>query len=275
MSDEDRDRWAELQTPEAVAAAARRMKQLGTSPSELAARRQYLDLLAPRAGERVLDVGAGTGEIAVELIRRVQPGGTVTALDPCEGLLDIAIDAARQAGLDAKLQAHVGDARDLPYGDNEFDVAFCHWVLLHVASPEQVLQEMVRVLRPDGRLLCVEVDWETMTIYPGDRDLVRRIVQTNVDRQLDGQMGRQLAPLFRKMGLQKIHVEPIVDVDFGGDQQGWLAFLESRIPIVVDAGMASRAEAEQWWTQVQQAVADGTYFFSVTQFAVLGRPAGH
>lgn len=97
MSEEDRDRWAELQTPEAVAAAARRMKQLGTSPSELAARQQFLDLLPPQAGERVLDVGAGTGEIAVELLRRVQPGGTVTALDPSAGLLDMAIDAARQA----------------------------------------------------------------------------------------------------------------------------------------------------------------------------------
>jgi len=270
MSTERRDRWAELDDPEAVASAARRLQQLSNAPAERAARQRFLDLLAPGAGEHALDVGAGTGEISLDLLRRLQPGGTVTALDPARGLLEIAARQARNAGLDQALQLDTGDARALPYSDGQFDLALCHWVLLHVANPAEVLQEMIRVVRPGGRVMCVEVDWATLTIHPGDPDVTRRIVEANVERQVDGRMGRQLAPLFRRAGLADVRVEPIVDVDADGDTDGWLALVESRLPIAVEAGAISHREAGQWWQEIEQAVRDREYFFSVTQFAVVG-----
>ncbi len=269
--DDPTDRWAELDGPEAVAAAAGRLRQITNAPSEIAAQRRFLDLLAPGPGEHVLDVGAGTGEITLELIRRVQPDGAVTALDPSHGLLAIAQTAAQEEGLNKALTIDIGDARDLPYADDRFDIAFCHWVLLHVEPPEDVIREMARVVRPGGRLMCVEVDWETMTISPGDRDLVRHIVRANVDRQIDGQIGRRLVSMFRQAGLQNVRVEPIVDVDCDGDQDGWLEVLKSRIPVVVDSGLVSSQEAQQWWSEVEEAVARGDYFFSLTQFAVVGQ----
>lgn len=268
--DRREDRWADLGDPASVAAAAERLRQFANAPSELAARERFLGLLAPAPGDHVLDVGAGTGEITRDLLQRVHSGGTVTALDPSRGLLELALDGARKAGLDEALVVEVGDARALPHANDRFDIAFCHWVLLHVAPAKDVIDEMVRVVRPGGRIMCVEVDWETLTIYPGNRDVTRRIVRANVDRQVDGWMGRRLVPLLRRAGLRNVRVEAIVDVDTDGDEGGWLKVVESRLLIAVDAGVVAGAEAERWWAELEAAVTAGDYFFSITQFAVVG-----
>ncbi len=267
MSGERRDRWAALDDAEAVAQAAHRLRQLGALPSEQAARARFLDLLAPRPGERVLDVGAGIGQLTLEIARRVSPGGEVTALDPSRGLLAIAREQADASGLGDRISVEVGDARALPQADGTFDIALCHWVLLHVDPPEAVVEEMVRVLRPGGRILCVEVDWETLTLHPGDREVTRGIVQANVDRQVDGQMGRKLVPLFRRAGLTRVQVEPLVAIDTEG---AWLGLVESRVSNAVDAGRVSATDAARWWAALQEAVPEGDYFLSLTQFAVLG-----
>lgn len=274
MCTEHEDRWAELNDPAAVADAVERLRQFASAPSEQAARQRVLDLLAPAAGEHVLDVGAGIGDLSLKLLQRVQPGGRVTALDASSGLLELARSHAREAGLDSAMRFDTGDARHLPYGDEQFDIAFCHWLLLHVPSAEDVLREMVRVTRPGGRVMCVEVDWGTMTIRGGNPDMTRRIVRANVERQVDGRVGRRLGSLFQCVGLHNIRVEPITDTDHEGDEHGWLAFVKSRIPIAVDAGAITGEEGAQWWRALQEAIAEGNYCFSVTQFAAMGERPG-
>lgn len=265
------DRWSALETPEAVADAVERLRQMENTASEVAARRRFLELLAPRPGEHALDVGAGLGRLSLEMARHVRPGGTVTALDPSQALLDIAGGDAVEAGVNDTVRFEVGDARTLPHGDGGFDLALCHWVLLHVDPAADVVSEMKRVLRPGGRMMCVEVDWETLTVHPGAPEVTRRIVEASVSRQVDGRMGRKLVSLFRRAGLTHVRVEPMVGVDTEGDADGWLPFVESRVSVAVDAGAITRAEGERWWKEVREAVPRGDYFFSVTQFAVLGR----
>lgn len=261
------DRWTQLEDAEAVEAAAQRLDLLSGIPSERAARERFLGLLAAGPGDQVLDVGAGTGDITVDIARRVAPDGAVTALDPSAGLLGRARARARRQGLADQVDTVVGDARALPWPKDRFDRALCHWVLLHVHSPERVVGELRRVVRPGGWIVCVEVDWETLVIHPGDRVVTRQVVQANVERQLDGWMGRRLVSMLRDCGLVNVEVTPIVDVE--GGSGGWLDFLATRIPVAAEAGVP-RALLETWWAEIREAASRGGYFFSLTQFAVVG-----
>jgi ubiquinone/menaquinone biosynthesis C-methylase UbiE len=260
------DNWSHLEEPEAVARAVDRLMQLDTIPSEIAARRRILELMAVESGHRVLDVGAGIGTYAAPLAELVGPSGRVVALDPSAALLGHIASAA-------SLETVVGDARAMPLEDNTFDRALCHWVLLHIDPMAAVVNEMKRVVAPNGTLTCVEVDWDTAIVHPGDRELTRAILHAGADRPIDGWAGRRLVPLLRECGLDNVTVEPIVDVHCDGNSGGWLPFVESRVDVAVSAGRIQPEEGARWWADIERAAAEQRYFFSVTQFVVQGRKA--
>src|ERR1022692_2390280 len=198
------DGWTALDTPERVAAAVRKLERMGRDKAELAARRRYLDLLAPCPGERIVDVGAGTGLITLDIAARVNPGGRVVAVDPSAALLDHARSAAKAARLSEVFEAEVADGRALPFSDRSFDAAFCHWVLLHVDPGSAIVRELKRVTQPGGRVMCVEMDWETAIVYPGERALTRRILNFSNDRHVEGWSGRRLTSLFKECGFDDV-----------------------------------------------------------------------
>lgn len=103
-----------------------------------------------RRGERVLDVGCGTGIVARRAAPRVGADGEVVGLDLNEGMLRTARQASTD--IDSPIAWQVGDALDLPYGDEAFDVVFCQQSLQFFPDQSKALGEMHRVLKPDGRL---------------------------------------------------------------------------------------------------------------------------
>ncbi len=260
------DRWTALDTPQALEDAAERLRQLSNAASERHAREHWLELLDAQPGERVVDIGAGIGDMTIPIARRIRPDGVVHALDLAPGLLQHARDLAGDAGVLDTVVTDAGDARALPYADKAFDVALCRWVLLHLPSPEQALAEMRRVLRPGGRILCVEVDWETLIVHPGDPEITRGIVHANVERQVDGRMGRKLAPLLRAAGFVDLSVFPCVDIDLTGD---WIPFLQSRLDVAAQAGLPADSLG-QWMEDIEFAARNEEYLFSFTQYGVRG-----
>jgi hypothetical protein len=142
--------------------------------------------------------------------------------------------------------------------------------LLHVDAAETVVREMRRVTRPGGRVMCVEADWETVTVYPGERGLTRRILNFSSDRHIEGWSGRRLAPLLRGCGLIGVRVQPIVTVDDASSGPEWVTFLHQRADMAVSAGVVSAAAAASWRAVIDWAATAHGYFFSLTQFAVWG-----
>ena len=118
---------------------------------ERAAVRTAAELLSPAGGERVLDVGTGTGEVLRQLARRPLRPAEVVGIDASAAML------ARVSHLPAGWSVRVGDARRLPFGDGEFDAATVSYVLHVLADADVpvVLAELRRVLRPGGRLVLV------------------------------------------------------------------------------------------------------------------------
>jgi ubiquinone/menaquinone biosynthesis C-methylase UbiE len=268
---ERKDGWSEIADPAQLSLAIRRLVTLGLAPSEVEARRRYLDVLFPRPGEMIVDVGAGVGLVSQDMARRVAPGGRIFAVDPSQGMIDHGRAAALESGVGHLIDFRVADGRKLPFGVAAFDASFCHWVLLHVDPAQAIVSEMKRVTRRGGRVMCVEVDWETVIVQPGDRELTRRILHHSVDRHVDGWSGRRLSYLLKSAGLAEVMIEPIVSVDQGGGDRAWLDFLKERAFIARQADVISGEESGGWIAALDEAFGDGRFFFAVTQFAAIGR----
>jgi ubiquinone/menaquinone biosynthesis C-methylase UbiE len=120
-------------------------------------RRFLADQLDLQPGNSVLDVGSGTGQLAVELARRVVPGGSVEGVDPAEEMVAEAAKVTKPLGLPVRFQ--VGSAQRLPVGANAVDAVTCTLAVHHIADSDRLLavQEMLRVLRPGGQLLIADL----------------------------------------------------------------------------------------------------------------------
>jgi ubiquinone/menaquinone biosynthesis C-methylase UbiE len=265
------DRWSAVIGETRVADAARRLAVLAGSAAETRVRARYLELLAPKANEIIIDVGAGSGAITIDIARTVAPGGRVFAVDPSAGLLERARATSREAGVGHLVDTRVADGRSLPFGLAAFDAAFCHWVLLHVERPGAVIAEMKRVTRRGGRVLSVEADWETAMVQPGEAAVTRRILNHSADRNVDGWIGRRLAGLYDAAGFSQVTFEPVVLIDRGREDRVWLEYLLGRADIALEAGRIVRDEHTSWTVALEQAFAAGTFFFGLTQFMALGR----
>ncbi|SEN76045.1 demethylmenaquinone methyltransferase / 2-methoxy-6-polyprenyl-1,4-benzoquinol methylase [Roseovarius tolerans] len=114
-----------------------------------------MDWLAPRAGQRLLDVAGGTGDISFRFLKRAGHGHA-TVLDLTEPML---VEGRKRAEADQmadSLDWVVGDAMALPFEDNSFDVYTISFGIRNVTRPQEALNEAFRVLKPGGRLMVLE-----------------------------------------------------------------------------------------------------------------------
>jgi demethylmenaquinone methyltransferase/2-methoxy-6-polyprenyl-1,4-benzoquinol methylase len=114
-----------------------------------------MDWLAPRPGQRLLDVAGGTGDISFKFLKRAG-SGHATVLDITENML---IEGRNRAETDQILDSLdwiVGDAMSLPFADNSFDVYTISFGIRNVTQPQEALNEAFRILRPGGRLMVLE-----------------------------------------------------------------------------------------------------------------------
>ena len=130
--------------------------------SEGPIRQAGLNALALTPGERVLEIGYGTGHCLVELARAVAPKGRVFGIDLSEGMHSQARDRLENEHVAAIVDLACGDASSLPYADGSIDAAFMSFTLELFDSPEipRVLRECWRVLRPGGRVGVVAITKE-------------------------------------------------------------------------------------------------------------------
>ena len=118
-------------------------------------RARAADLADVRPGDRVLDVATGTGDLAIELARRVAPGGEVIGSDFSDGMLE------RAREKEPAIRWEHADALALPYGDDEFRAATVGFGARNFGDLEKGIGEMARVVAPGGRVVVLEITTPT------------------------------------------------------------------------------------------------------------------
>src|SRR5262249_9644949 len=140
------------------------------------ARKKYFDIFAVSPGELVLDIGTGTAANAMALVQHLGGNCRVTGVDTSRPMLTIGEKNLETFQFSGRISLQVNDGHDLPFVDNYFDSGMIIQVLEYSKEPVRMLQEAKRVLRPGGKLLVVDTDWDSLVWNSTDRDLTRRIV---------------------------------------------------------------------------------------------------
>lgn len=109
-----------------------------------------IDHLAPQGSQRILDIAAGTGEPGLRIAQLVQQGRVVIT-DLAESMLQVAVEKAARLGL-SNVEFKEADANALPFDDNSFDAVSCRLGFMFFPDVQQAAREMVRVLKPGGRI---------------------------------------------------------------------------------------------------------------------------
>jgi SAM-dependent methyltransferase len=221
--------------------------------------------LAP--GQRLLDAGGGSGDVARRLAAEVGPDGSVLALDYSA----VTIEAARRRHDGSRVDYVTGDVADLDLPDDSFDGVWCERVLQHLSDADAAIGEFVRVTRPGGRICLIDTDWDSLAfdgMPAGITDAVRaQMLGQFTDPQRD--MGRTLRRRLVAAGLREVGATPVTLLfDTPESAAVVLPIVNPLVP--ADTGMWPGGLREPWFAEVDSAGRRGDFLAVLTIWVVAG-----
>jgi arsenite methyltransferase len=246
------------------AEVARNIEAVYLTADVVEQRREVLRLLGLTAGEAVLDIGSGPGLLATDVAQTVGRSGRVCGIDLSDSMLTLARGRAVPAG-SAPVEYHHGGVDALPYPDRSFDAVVCTQVLEYVADIPAALAEAFRVLRPGGRMLVLDTDWDSIVWHSTDPDRMRRILLTWAQHLADPFLPRTLGQHLRRAGfdLTPPRVLPLLNVGYQtATYSGELLSIIARYVTGRDGWTAT--EVDGWTADLRELGAD--YFFSLNRY---------
>ena len=238
---------------------ARRMEAVYLIREAQVRRSQVREALAPRQGERILDVGCGPGFYCREFAELV---GSVVGVDQSDAMIGL---AWRRCSELSNVALHVADATALGVPDAEFDAAFTVQVMEYVPDTRAALAELHRALRPGGRVLVWDTDWATFAMQ--DDELTRRIHRAWDEHLAHRSLPRVLAPALREVGFEDVRARamPLAAIEFDPETYGGalVPFIAAYVP--GHAGV-TQVEADAWVAGQRELGERGEYYFALTQF---------
>jgi ubiquinone/menaquinone biosynthesis C-methylase UbiE len=223
-------------------------------------RRATLAALEPRTGERMVDIGCGPGYLAAEMAELVGPEGFVQGVDPSPHMLAI---AARRALPHMELTE--GDALSLPAGDTSFDAAVSTQVYEYVPDIAAALAEARRVLRPGGRLVVLDTDWDSIVWRSSDDERMARVLRAWEEHLAHPRLPRVLPELLRDGGfrLRRSEIVPVLNV--GYERETYSANVLGMIAEFVSGRQGITAEEASAWADDLRSL-ESRYFFSLNRY---------
>jgi 2-amino-4-hydroxy-6-hydroxymethyldihydropteridine diphosphokinase len=255
---------------ENVANMAVFLEQRARCPDTMVVDQALCNVLAPAPGERLLEVGSGTGVICRLIAPRLLPGGSITGMDISPEFARHAQRYAAEAGLEHVITFDTGNAESLPYVEGAFDGSLASRMLLHAIDPERIVHQLARVVRPGGRVVLMDWDFETVAVDHPDRALTRLILHWRTDNHGgDNWSGRQLWRRAAQGGLTHLEVTPVVTVAHT-EQDGLTLSLWRAAEVARNGGGISAKEHDLWIDKLKQRLAEGTFFASIVYYIVKG-----
>jgi|GEM_PF-501739 len=247
-------------------------------PDQMQVNLAVRDALALRPGERLLEVGCGSGALCRLMAPALAPGGAIVGVDVAADMIAAARCYAadpppapgEEPGVRVPLRFDVAPAEVLPYGDSAFDAGFAARLLLHVADPLAVVRELARVVKPGGRIVLMDWDWGTLAVDHPDRALTRRLMDWRCDNHGgDNWSGRKLLAVALAAGLTGVTVTAVATV--ARDETAALTGSIFRAAEVArNGGAITPAEHDAWVAELKQRLAEGRFVASLVYFVVRG-----
>jgi SAM-dependent methyltransferase len=234
------------------------------------------DHLEVGPGHRVLDVGCGLGDVSTALAASVVPGGDVVGIDASRAMLDV---ARARVPDDRPVDFVTGDAAALGFEDATFDAVRSERVLQWLDDPAVAIAEMVRVLRPGGRLVVTDTDWRTLQADVPDLAAAEQVFAAlHTSRGAGWRAGSRLLNLVRDAGL--------VDIDVTSAAHVWTAWdpdteptlpglfpLRQLLPQLVEQGLVEEPVVFRLIDELEACARAGRLYLAVTMISVFGRKA--
>lgn len=243
---------------------SRRIESTYLTPDIVAQRHLVLDALDLRPGERALDIGTGPGLLAHEMAGVLGSDGRVDGVDLSESMLAIAGRRKPTAGA-APVELHQVASLELPFADATFDVAVSTQVYEYVEDMPGALAEARRVLRPGGRLVVLDTDWDSIVWHSTDPERMRRVLAVWDEHLADPHLPRRLGRLLTDAGFEVRSCTTTALLNTGYDPRtysaGLIEFIKS---FVVGRRDLDEDEATTWADDLVALGSD--YFFSLNRY---------
>jgi SAM-dependent methyltransferase len=249
---------------------SRRLEAVYLSADVVRQRRAVVEALGLRPGERVLDIGCGPGLLACEMAGAVAPSGSVHGVDISPSMVEIARRRPPPAGA-APPQYTEADALAVPFADATFDAAVSTQVYEYVDDMPAALAEVRRVLRPGGRLLVLDTDWDSIVWHSRDPQRMRRVLAAWDAHLVHPDLPRKLTGLLEDAGFVVEDRSVLTVLNAGYDTEMFSAGTIGLVGTYVAEHGIAREEVDAWARDLTTLGRD--YFFSLCRYLFLATAA--
>jgi ubiquinone/menaquinone biosynthesis C-methylase UbiE len=231
-------------------------------------------IIAPRSGERGLDIGCGFGLLACELARDVGPTGRIMGVDAVPDMIIACEERARHDAVTGRTEFRQADPEAVPAPAGSFDFVTAMQVYEYMVDVERGLAEACRVLKPQGRLAVLDTDWESCVWHASDRDRTARVLRAWEQRFAHPHLPARLPELLRRAGfvVRSVTLIPVVNVEMSEHTYS-AGMIDVVARFVTSRGGISEDEAARWVEDVRGQAARGEYFFSLSRYLFLAERA--
>ncbi|MEX2221509.1 MAG: methyltransferase domain-containing protein [Candidatus Rokuibacteriota bacterium] len=231
-------------------------------------------IVAPRTGERGLDIGCGFGLLACELARDVGPTGRVMGVDAVPDMIIACEERARHDAVTGRTEFRQADPEAVPASTGSFDFVTAIQVYEYMADVERGLAEAYRVLKPRGRLAVLDTDWESCVWHTDDRDRTARVLRVWEQRFAHPHLPARLPELLRRSGfvVKGVTLIPVINVEMSEHTYS-PGMIDVVTRFVANRGGISEDEAARWAEDVRSQAPRGEYFFSLSRYLFLAERA--